>query len=166
MLTDIERERLIKRDSLAIKAKKANEYIIRNKLKTWLADIDDVNFILTKLPDKQLNKLVSNKIVFAIMDLAVTLLFILGIQPVIQGEYVPSGRQVRQVAAEVMTHPSSRRGFYDVMRRATPEELERRDYLKHYITSLIDTLSDDDAADIIEDVYAIRPDVVAFESKK
>lgn len=166
MLTDIERERLIKRDSLAIKAKKANEYIIRNKLKTWLADIDDVNFILTKLPDKQLNKLVSNKIVFALMDLVATLLFILGVLPVIQNEYVPSGRQVRQATDDVMIRPSLRRGFYDVMRRATPEELERRDYLKHYITSLIDTLSDDDVEGIIDDIYAIRPNVVVFESKK
>lgn len=160
MLTEVERERLINRDGLAMSVKKGNEFIVRKKIKSWLDDIDDINFILAKLPDKQLNKMISNKIVFSLMDLAANLLFILGALPVIENEYVPSGRQVRQTRqADIMTRPSIRRGFYEVMRKAQPEELERRDYLVNHIISLIDTLSDDDASAIVEDILSTRPEL-------
>jgi len=162
MLTDIEKERLDERDSLAMKIKTGNDFVVRKKLKTWLADIDDVNFILTKLPDKQLNKLISNKTIFGLMRLVENLLYTIGVPHVVEGEYTPSGKLVRRPTEKTVARPSLRRGFYDVMRKAQPEELERRDYLMSHIINLTFMLSDNDIITVTEDIFKTCPEVKAY----
>jgi hypothetical protein len=165
MLTKVERERLENRDSneFPLKIKKANEFIVRKKLKTWLSDITDVNFVLGKLPYKQLNKIITNEIIFSLMNLVTNMLITAGTPP-INGDLVPSGNQVLQVQVDpaMKVRPSIRRGFVDILREPTAEERERADILKDHIKVLIGFLGDEDAEDIIQDAFDERPETKAL----
>lgn len=71
MLTKTERERLEKRENETPSIRARNELVIRNKLGTWLNDLDDVLFILERLPEKQLRTVFADdEIVYKIFDLA------------------------------------------------------------------------------------------------
>ena len=165
MLTKVERERLENRDSdeFPLKIKKSNEFIVRKKLKSWLDDIADVNFVLGKLPYKQLNKIITNEIIFSLMTLVANLLITAGTPP-INGDLVPSGNQVLQAQVDpaMKVSPSIRRGFMDILREPTAEERERADILKDHVKVLMDFLGDAAVEEIIQDAFDGRPETKAY----
>lgn len=163
MLSGIERERLEHRENVAPDDRKVNEYGIRQKTKKWLADAEDVKFVLDKLPEKQLNKIISNGNLAMQMDLLMEMLYVLGPIPIIQGEYAPSGSLVLahklREDSKMLTRPSLRRGYREVIRRAERQEIERAELVVNFIKRLLDTLSDEHAADILEDIVEMRPEI-------
>ncbi len=71
MLTTKEKERLANRENETPSVRARNELVIRNKLGTWLSDLEDVILILEQLPEKQLRTVFADdEIVYKIFDLA------------------------------------------------------------------------------------------------
>lgn len=88
LLTATERERLIDRSPDANQdIRKRNDLIVRNKLKSWLKNAEDVNFILHHLPTRQISKAVTDEDVYELLDIVKALLAILDFIPVEKNSY-------------------------------------------------------------------------------
>lgn len=151
MLTETERSMLIDRDQLTVKARRDNEFKIRRKFKKWLTDAEDVQFLLEHLPRKQLEKMIKNNNIEMLMRIALKSIYIAGAIHIIKDEYAFSGQSIR--ASEVtgeLTRPSLRRGYVDVIRKATPEEIDRAAMIVRIIDELLICLGEDDVGRVAE----------------
>jgi len=160
MLSEIERDMLTNRNKLSVKERRDNEFKIRRKLKKWINDSNDAAFVLNTLPYKQLIKFLSNKNIVALMDTVMRVIYALGPTHILKGEYAPSGNfipvyQLPEMKEKPLTRPSIRRGYAEVVRKATPEEIERAQIIKDFIMSLSDCLGDDDIRAVIEDLNEV-----------
>lgn len=70
LLSDLERERLEKRDELDQHTRATNDVRVKKKLDAWLKGIDDVLYIVGHLPEDQLRKVFTDDHAFALLDLA------------------------------------------------------------------------------------------------
>ncbi len=82
LLSDIERERLIRRPRDA-KARASNDVRIRKKLRTWIHDLDDVALICEYLPEDQLNKEIVDNDVYFLTGIARSFMKALKFSPIV-----------------------------------------------------------------------------------
>ena len=153
MLTEIERSSLIDRDQLTVKARRDNEFKIRRKFKKWLADAEDVQFLLEHLPRKQLEKIIKNNNIEMLMKIVLKSIYIAGATHIIKDEFAFSGQSIR--ASEMrgeLTRPSLRRGYVDLIRKAEPEEIDRAAMIVQFIDDLLICLGEDDIGRVAERV--------------
>jgi len=85
------------------------------------------------------------------MRIALKSIYIAGAIHIIKDEYAFSGQSIR--ASEVtgeLTRPSLRRGYVDVIRKATPEEIDRAAMIVRIIDELLICLGEDDIGRVAE----------------
>lgn len=153
MLTEIERSMLIDRDQLTVKARRDNEFKIRRKFKKWLTDAEDIQFLLEHLPRKQLEKMIKNNNIEMLMRLALKSIYTAGAIHIIKDEFAFSGQSIRTSEARgELTRPSLRRGYVDVIRKATPEEIDRAAMIVNFVDELLMCLGEDDLGRVAERV--------------
>ena len=136
MLTDIERERLTNRDELDPKTKARNEFVVRNKLKSWLDDSTDVLYVLEHLDDRRLRKIIADDNVFSLYELTekiTTTLNFEGIRRDFSGAFV--GKRIPG------DDPSSSIPWQWIpLRRATETDLKREKQVRRHVYNLLNTL--------------------------
>lgn len=155
MLTEIERSSLIDRDQLTVKARRDNEFKIRRKFKKWIADAEDVQFLLDQdhLPRKQLEKIIKNNNIEMLMGIVLKSIYIAGATHIIKDEFAFTGQSIRaSEMKEELTRPSLRRGYVDIIRKATPEEIDRAAMIVKFIDELLICLGEDDIGRVAEKV--------------
>ena len=153
MLTEIEKSSLIDRDQLTVKARRDNEFKIRRKFKKWLADAEDVQFLLGHLPEKQLEKMIKNNNIEMLMGIVLNSIYIAGATHIIQDEFAFSGQCIRSFEKKgELTRPSLRRGYEEVIRKATPEEIGRAAMIVKFIDELLMCIGEDDVGRVAEKV--------------
>jgi hypothetical protein len=84
MLSDLERQRLVERDSpdMPKNVRAANDMRARRKLTAWLKDIEDVVLVFALLPDDQLRKELEDSHVFRFLLLAEGTMACLNFRPI------------------------------------------------------------------------------------
>ena len=168
LLSKWERENLPSRDALAPEIKKVVDFRSRKKLKAWLENRSDVEFILRYLPRKQLKKIINNITLSDIFTLMNQILRTARIPKIVDGEYVrphfpanPSYFGLSRADESTMMMDGVGQGFSYTeakmlsdlhTRKATPEELERVELLKNHIHDLMNLLSGDDTVSLIDDI--------------
>ena len=86
LLSDLERERLLKRDDLDRHTRTTNEVRVKKKLSSWIKNTTfDVHIILENLPEDQIRGIIPDYAIYIIYDIAKILLNIKGYRP-IEGE--------------------------------------------------------------------------------
>lgn len=156
LLSEIERERLTSRKLSDRHIFSVNVVRVTRKLAAWLANISDVALILQHLPDRPLRRLLDNNAIFSILDLGLSALCVAGIPQILEGEFTPTGKYVIG-STDLPTRESVRPGYREILRRASPEEIERTEGLRQRVAFQISFLSDQDAIEIIKDIRGTRP---------
>jgi len=161
LLSVMEKNRLTNRESFDTHVLSTNDVRVKRKLSAWLTNVGDVMLILQHLPDRPLRKLLDNKAIFSIMDLGLSALSAAGVPQILEGGFTPTGKYVTGTA-DRPTRESIRPGYREIIRRASPEEIERTEGFKQRVAFQISFLSDEDAIEIIRDIRDTRP---SLESK-
>lgn len=74
LLSDLERDRLLNRDSLDRHTRVTNDVRVRKKLLDWLKEVDDVLLVIDKLPKDSIQKTIDDKPIFDLMYSAINLM--------------------------------------------------------------------------------------------
>lgn len=139
MLTDVEKERLTNRDELDTKTKARNEFVVRNKLKSWLDDSTDVLYVLEHLEDRQLRKIIADDNAFTLYELTEKITTILNFDGILRDG---SGAFVGKWFPDYPTGDPFSPIHYEwrPIRRATETDLKREEHVKKHIYNLLNTL--------------------------
>lgn len=124
-----------------IDIRKRNDLVVRNKIKSWLNNIDDIKFILRHLPAKQLRKTISDDEVYSLLELVETLLDIMDFMPVgftekeieYQGKKTKTTMQYVEKSIIVAPQSDGEVSIQRSVRDATKEDIKRHGMLKEHI---------------------------------
>lgn len=137
MFTELERSRLEKRtgQELPDKERRYNDMVVRNKIKSWLKESEDVLFALEHLPTRKLKKDITDGDIYSLFYVGLEFLRIL--------EFVPieslSGYAV--VSRPVKSSGEKRDSW---VRKATEEDFERNYRLELIVNELNKMVSTSD----------------------
>jgi hypothetical protein len=154
LLTETERYRLIHRipesdDSDKERFKNTiynNDAIVRNKIKTWLTESDDVLFALKHLQTRKLKRSISDDEIFKLFHVALTFLNEFDFRPVDE-----TNDDYRHVVVEVM---GLNRPNEIWLRPATSEEINRNIELRQIASNLKRFVSRKELLDQLDRMYA------------
>lgn len=127
------KDRLIKRDLLDIGVKKSNEYRVREYLKDYLKDLEEIIWVLDTLPDKQFKKLFKDEDVYRLLEIAERALVNLDFMPIQRNE------DGKLIAIKSLIADSSEGGLphtYSIEREATDTDKNRHSALEKHIVRL------------------------------
>lgn len=82
MLTELERQRLRNRESVEVIERKRNEFAIRKKMEILPQYLSDIELILEKLPENQIEKLIDDDLAYKIFSITELLIKILEFVPI------------------------------------------------------------------------------------
>lgn len=80
------KDRLIKRDLLDTGVKKSNEYRVREYIKDYLNDLEEIIWVFDTLPDKQFKRLFKDEDVYRLLEIAERALVNLDFMPIQRNE--------------------------------------------------------------------------------
>ncbi len=88
-----------------------------------------------------------------LMGIVLKFIYIAGATHIIKDEFAFSGQSIRATEMkEELTRPSLRRGYVDIIRKATPEEIDRAAMIVKFIDELLICLGEDDIGRVAEKV--------------
>jgi len=160
MLTDLEISRLKDR-KLDGKTKRYNEYAIKKKLESWLADAKDVQVILDHMGYKKLGKIINPETFFALARITETALSVSGIPTFKARDQIVVGGglgETIKLGKNERTEPMGPKDLYFVVRRATAEEKNQVGLLKTHIINLLIRLGKEDFIDVFKEAKKFYDD--------
>lgn len=132
-LPPLVKDRLINRDKLDIGLKKSNEYRVREYIKNYLNDLEEIIWILNTLPGKQFKKLFKDEDVFQLLEIAERALVNLDFMPIQRND---EGKliAVKRLPADPIEGGSPR--TFSIEREATDLDKDRHSALQKHIARL------------------------------
>lgn len=132
-LPQLVKDRLIKRDLLDIGVKKSNEYRIREYIKDYLKDLEEIIWVLDTLPDKQFKKLFRDEDVYRLLEIVERALVNLGFMPIQRNE---EGKliAVKHLSTDHIDGGAGR--TFSISREATELDKDRFSNLQKHIARL------------------------------
>ncbi len=130
------KDRLIRRDSIDTGLKKSNEYRVREYIKNYLKDLEEIIWILDTLPDKQFKKLFKDEDVYRLLEIterAIVNLDFVPIQRNAEGKLI-AAKTLNANSTDVRTGNQSRP--FSVIRDATELDKDRHSTLQKHISRL------------------------------
>jgi len=155
MLTDLERKRLTELETDKSSTKRYNDFAVKQKLKGWLSEANEVELILNHMDYKKLGKIITPDTFLSIARISEKSLEISGV-PVFTGRDTvivgggPRDKIRPKKGERTAPIPGVSEGLFTV-RRATDEEKAQVDQLKAHILNLMLRLGKDDLLDVIEE---------------
>jgi predicted DNA-binding protein len=131
-LPSLVKDRLVKRDSLDIAIKKSNEYRVREYIKNYLNDLEEIVWVLDKLPEKQFKKLYKDEDVYRLLDIANRAAIHLDFWPIRRNEDGILLAVKRLLAPPAEGLPR----MFSISREATDQDKERFNNLQMHIGRL------------------------------
>jgi len=114
--------------------RKRNDLVVRNKIKSWLNNIEDINFVLQYLPKRQSRKIISDDEVYSLLRVLESLLEVLVFMPIEQttrGQAIVSTTSTKEMVrrANEADYERNRRlwQFANVLKEhySSPEEVKQ-----------------------------------------
>lgn len=132
-LPQLVKDRLIKRDLLDGGVKKSNEYRVREYLKNYLKDLEEIIWVMDTLPDKQFKKLFKDEDVYRLMEIAERALVNLDFMPIQRSE---DGKliAIKSLEADPLEGGSPR--TFSIEREAIDTDKTRHSALEKHIARL------------------------------
>jgi len=152
MLSDDQKRRLETRGELSPEERKINEFAIRKSLRKWLNGAEDFIFVLDRLPEKQLFKIITNQVFSKLARATIKLLHVLSTPHIIDKKLTTAGIIPIDEKTDLPTQPGPIRGFKRTLREATPDELERAELIKDHIRELFICLGESDLKDLRDEI--------------
>ena len=155
MLTDLERKRLTELETDKSSTKRYNDFAVKQKLKGWLSEADEVELILNHMDYKNLNKIITPDVFLSLARISEKALGVADI-PIFTGRDTvivgggPRDKIRPKKGERTAPIPGVSEGLFTV-RRATDEEKAQVDQLKAHILNLMLRLGKDDLLDVIEE---------------
>ena len=132
-LPQLAKDRIIKRDLLDIGVKKSNEYRVREYIKDYLKDLEEIIWVLDTLPDKQFKKLFKDEDVYRLLEIVERALVNLDFTPIQRNE---EGKLIA-VKHLLTTHVDGGTGrTFSISREATDLDKDRFSNLQKHIARL------------------------------
>ena len=124
---------LIKRDTLDVGLKKSNEYRIREYIKNYLNDLEEILWVLDRLPGKQSKKLYKDEDVYRLLELTERALVTLDFMPIQRNE---EGRLVAMKSLEAIHKEGGSPRSFSISHEATDLDKNRFSALQKHIARL------------------------------
>jgi len=132
-LPQLVKDRLIKRDLLDIGVKKSNEYRVREYIKDYLKDLEEIIWVLDTLPDKQFKKVFKDEDVYRLLEIAERALVNLDFMPIRRND------DGKLIAIKGLVVDSAEGGLpraFSIEREATDVDKNRYSTLQKHIARL------------------------------
>ena len=161
MLTDLEKSRLIDSKANKTGAERYTDHVIREKLKGWLSETDEVELILKHMDYKKLGKIITPETFFSLARISEKALAASGIPSFRGRDHVVVGGglgEAIKLGKNERTESMGPKDLYFVVRKATAEEKNQVDLLKTHILNLLIRLGKDDFIDVFEEAEKFYDD--------
>jgi hypothetical protein len=126
-----------------------NDMIVRNKIRTWMKESDDILFVLKHMPTRKLRKIISDDEIFRLFHLGLYLIDAFGFQPVDEIE-----NNKPRVVIGSSSDPSILSLDEIWLRPATNEEINRNLRLRQIIAYLERFVTRKDLLEALDKMYA------------
>jgi hypothetical protein len=127
------KERLVKRDGLDIAVKKSNEYRVREYVKDFFKDLEEIAWVLDMLPWKQQTKLFRDEDVYRLLELAERAMVALDFIPL---RIEDNGKLVAEKRIDAFPENGSPR-YFSTSGPATGQDIQRFGALKRHLARFV-----------------------------
>jgi hypothetical protein len=135
LLSDLERERLTKRETLDRHTRTTNDVRVKRKLSAWLKGFGDVFLCLHQLPKDQLQRILKDELVYLLLAMAIEIMKVKGFRPIVGDVMHPEEWKTENpVKWEVIRGGAS--STVDIFYPITNVDIVRSEYLTSPISKL------------------------------